>query len=97
MLNDQKLDHILQRSIRTETRLTRLCKGLGIDVTAGEHKRMVLTSAHPPIIELVGLDTTLAELLVFCQLSAIISPVVTLMHRGQVVGSIAPQPLKEIA
>lgn len=86
---------VLQRCIRIETRLTRLCVALGVDATAGDHTRLTVVSTGPPIIELVGLDTTFAEVLAFCRKECIVTHIVTLMHKGQVVGSVALKPSTE--
>lgn len=92
MLNDHEtLQRVLQIAARTETRMVRLSKGLGVDVMLDDRPRMVLLSLNPPLIELTGLDTTISDVLAFCRKEGIVARIVTLMHNGQVVGSVALQ------
>lgn len=85
------LQEILARATRTETRLTRLCVAMGVDAFRGAN-RMTLVNDNPPLINLVGLDTTLADILAFCRTQPIIDGVVTLTHNGQVVASVVVPP-----
>jgi hypothetical protein len=89
------LQEILARATRTETRLTRLCVAMGVDAFRGAN-RLTLVRATPPLVELVGLDTTIADILAFCRTQSIIAPEVAIMHAGQIVGSVAIPPATEV-
>jgi hypothetical protein len=90
--NQEERDHAIQESLqrtrRIETRLMKLCTGLGIDPTDSK-VRFVLVSTEPPIVDLTGYDVCFSEVLTFCSKNGL-NTVVTLTCKGQTLGTIVP-------
>lgn len=85
MANDySETSETVQRLRRIETRLTKLAKALGVDVT--QEKSSIMTTTNPSILEVGGLDVSFGDLLAFCRRSGI-NGIVTVMFQGRQLGS----------
>lgn len=88
MLKDyiDKETETLQRVRRVETRLTKLGKLLGHDLTK-DKERMARHGDDWASIEIGGLDVSISDILTFCRNTGMLH-VVTITHKGQTVGHI---------
>jgi hypothetical protein len=91
-----KLQEVLERTRRVETRLTRLCMGLNVDVMGARSKIAIGYIPGPPgslgpgqkVMELGGLDVGVGECLQFAKDKGIVGEI-RLYHGGVQVGSIS--------
>jgi hypothetical protein len=82
MNDDNKLDELVERTRRIETRLMRVALHLGCDPT--EKKRiMQVEDGTRTAIEIAGLDVSIGDILAYCKKTDIRSTV-ELRQRGKV-------------
>lgn len=82
---------VLQRTRRTETKVTALAKGLNIEVMNGEDKVRLLQE-DAKIVEVSGRDVSFSDVIAFCRRSGI-SGIMTVSHNGKILGSVMIDPL----
>lgn len=85
--DDNRLDEVVERTRRIETRLMRVALHLGCDPT--DKKRVSHAEGTPPAVEVAGLDVSIGDILAYCN-KVDIRSTVELRMRGKSIALLTP-------